>query len=699
LALNRLKDASIIVYRKFRSAYQIWEGSDLNIDDLLRSAQDQLDPQQEVIARLQKAVNPQPIMAQRHFYATGTMRYFSVNFCDERQNIKDFDYISSDADGALFIALPSDASTKAELEGRLPSLKDHLTLNQDITKPSVVGLPANYLTVRNLAMELTAMEWVRRNTPQLQSDAVARRELEGRIAAVEQQLRSQMKRIFSGAEDCIWFDSKGSWKASAPRSLQKRLSANFDRAYNQAPIIKNELINRRIISSAAAGARKSLMQAMIGQSKEPQLGIEGHPPELGLYYAILRDGGWHLKKGQSYGFCEPQKGASAHVYQRVIKSLEGAQDKPITLQKVYDELTHAPYGLRDGVIPILTFAVLLQHEHSIALYEDGSFVPQLDDTFIERMLRRPEKISVQKIAVTGGRGVFLKAFGITSNSPITLAKELVRIVGKMSDYGRNTQDLTTEARKLREVVLRARNPNKLVFADVPTACGFDVLGGKEYPKDQLEGLVDVFRRSCTHLTNCDQKLLSRIERALQDCFRLSSDFAQMRQDLINMSQEVAKIAVDEEVKSFCVRATDQGLEREQWLVAMGTALVGKPPHSWHDRDTQHMLQAMRRIAGRFIGLRSLALADAQHNDHAYEALLRVAVTQVGSAETETVVAIGQEDAHDFHATRKHLNTTIETLMQSGMRDDVLIAALSSVIRDRLQDDTDSGEVATEEYES
>ena len=32
-------------------------------------------------------------------------------------------------------------------------------------------------------MELTAMEWVRRNTPQLQSVAVARRELEGRIAA------------------------------------------------------------------------------------------------------------------------------------------------------------------------------------------------------------------------------------------------------------------------------------------------------------------------------------------------------------------------------------------------------------------------------------------------------------------------------------------------------------------------------------
>jgi hypothetical protein len=71
------------------------------------------------------------------------------------------------------------------------------------------------------------------------------------------------------------------------------LSKICDDLYPSSPKIWNELINRRNLSSQSAAARRNLIAAMLTRINQPQMGIEGYPPERSMYESLLLGGGLH----------------------------------------------------------------------------------------------------------------------------------------------------------------------------------------------------------------------------------------------------------------------------------------------------------------------------------------------------------------------------------------------------------------------
>ena len=57
--------------------------------------------------------------------------------------------------------------------------------------------------------------------------------------------------------------------------------------YPKTPILRNELINRRQISSQAASARRKLIGGMLDSQGQERLGINGYPPEMSIYLSLL----------------------------------------------------------------------------------------------------------------------------------------------------------------------------------------------------------------------------------------------------------------------------------------------------------------------------------------------------------------------------------------------------------------------------
>ena len=70
-SLERLKRQSALVFRQFRDAFQIWEGSDLDLDDLVVRAEGQLPNDFSVAQVLQRQVPRTPLVARRHLFQTG----------------------------------------------------------------------------------------------------------------------------------------------------------------------------------------------------------------------------------------------------------------------------------------------------------------------------------------------------------------------------------------------------------------------------------------------------------------------------------------------------------------------------------------------------------------------------------------------------------------------------------------------------
>ena len=75
-SLAMLEGRSIVIYRRYNDAYALWEGSDIDIEARLREARAHLDPNLRLPTALSTLMQPQPLIARRHLFLTGTLRCF-----------------------------------------------------------------------------------------------------------------------------------------------------------------------------------------------------------------------------------------------------------------------------------------------------------------------------------------------------------------------------------------------------------------------------------------------------------------------------------------------------------------------------------------------------------------------------------------------------------------------------------------------
>jgi len=686
-AVERLRASSVVVYRKFRDAYQIWEGSDLDVDQLAQDAVGQLPPDHSLAAYLMRLVPPRPLIARRHLFHTGTLRYFEVRFVDAEHLEEHHDaalvesLLKAGSDGVIFLVLPKSDDARRRLDERLADQAIFKTLPQEI--PIVVGLPSSTAYLNDLARELEALERVLTATPALQTDVVARKELASRINEVHQLLEREVARVFAPDNpECRWFSEGGRLPVRSSRDLMGTLSDLFDLAYREAPAIRNELLNRRELSSAAAKARRNLLEAMIVSHDQPRLGFTGCPPEVSMYRSVLEEQGLHRQVGDTWRFLEPD-GAMRGVWAAIERFLEDTERQRRPLTELYDRLKHPPFGIKEGPLPVLVCAALLSRESEVALYEQGSLVPELAPAVIEQLLRWPDHFEVRQSRLTGVRLEVFERLArslVTGSKPartvLDVVRGLLKFVTGLSRYARSTSAIAPETTRVREALLLAREPAQLLFQDLPAACGcVPFEGSAPVPREVVETFLSILRRSLGELQNAYPHLLARLEHTLSQALGLPTGGQRLRAELGNRAKRLLALAVESRLKGFVIRAMDDGLEHEEWLVSIATYLASKPPAEWVDTDSEQFQLQLALVSRKFRSLEAMAIAGAAPSDGA--TLVRVAVTQQGAIEQERVVSVRSDEQQMLALLRLRVMDAVESVSPEVSRE-TLIAALALV---------------------
>ena len=120
----------------------------------------------------------------------------------------------------------------------------------------------------------------------MQSDGVARREVRYRLVQAEELLDESLSQAFDVAENrnLCWIQGKRK-TLSHVTDISARLSDVCDDVYLKTPILWNELINRRDLTSQGAKARMELIAAMLNNADQEKLGFEGYGPEVSMYHS------------------------------------------------------------------------------------------------------------------------------------------------------------------------------------------------------------------------------------------------------------------------------------------------------------------------------------------------------------------------------------------------------------------------------
>jgi hypothetical protein len=470
--LRDLAEWKVLIERKHLGAWGIYAGSDFDIEAAIRTARASIgEPDLDRISTLSDL---QPVLAKRLYQETGTMRWFHRTLArldGIEAFVESFRHRPGSV-GAFVMCLPSLGTRTKSAEHRVR----HATA---AAGPALLlGTPKNAERIAELSLELASAEQVSRTHPELHGDPVARRELVGRIEAVRSSLEEELADAFS---TCLWYRAGVSVNPKHDKPLTVLASEIAEEVYSKTPPIFSELLNREEPSSNSVKARKDLMNRMVAHASAPKLGYEGFPADAGLYFTILNRPGLHraLPDG-TWGFTDPYTSAKWDRFHFwwVRTRLRLLKDGNSTaLPDLYQFWADEPFGLRKGVVPVLALAFFIAHRTSLALYVDGAFTPELTDAVVDEWLLDPGRIKFKHVEASKDQAKLVGALAASvskrSNTeveaaPLEVARGLVSIVVGLPEWTKRTSTISERAQQVRAMLLRANDPHKVLFADLPT---------------------------------------------------------------------------------------------------------------------------------------------------------------------------------------------------------------------------------------
>lgn len=318
-AIDALETKTLITYRRFKKAYRLYEGSDVDIDARLRDAKPHFFQGTDVVATARRLETMLPVVARRHSYLTGTLRFFDVRYCRAAEIETEVRTGHADADGLMLLCLAIHQADFRQAEEAAQRLSAE---HPDV----IIGINVESDALREASVAVSSLEMVQNDTKELEKDKVAQRELNERLIDATEAFKAEWNRLMHPqrdmADSSVWYYNGEVAPLSSNRQLVELVSTACDMAYPQTPKLLNELINRRQISSTAAAARRNLIEAMILRYEQKQLGIDGFPPEMSMYVSVLESTGIHRKaSGETWGIFPPYHESDAALVQ-VWKAIE-----------------------------------------------------------------------------------------------------------------------------------------------------------------------------------------------------------------------------------------------------------------------------------------------------------------------------------------------------------------------------------------
>ena len=583
-ALQELLVKSIIVFRRVRGCYRLWEGSDVDIDDRLAAA-NQAIPERSLSFMVARDLCPAlPLVARKHAYRTGMLRSFTVIPCE-----------STGLPSAITEPITNDGRIIQCLAETSEQIDEASEALQSIEDPSIITVLARESDeLIEAAKDLYALDWVGKNTPELAGDRVARQELNDRRLESESAFRTEWSRLFGpGASEAKWFWCGKELRITCSRELAALLSTACDHTFPLAPVLQNELINRRSLSSAAAAARRNLVEAMITSGHLPCLGIERYPPERSIYESLLAHTGIHSQDAEGqWTFGRPNDtdvGLQA-AWDHITAIAQSDELMPQSVSSLFHELSASPYGVADGFVPVLLCANLIANSDTMALYQEGFFVPEFTAPVAELLMKRPEDFSILAYSVSGEREAviqrFARGFKVTPKV-LPVVRSLYQRMGSLTKYVESATNLPEDARAVRDTIAKAKSPERLLFVDLPNAVGCSPFDASDVRRNgNIERFFEGINHALSELLACYPLLLDRVRQGLLDMFGVSPDSDDWRNIVSRRAEALAESANSTRLRTLAIRARDRELGETEYIESVGAGIVGQPPNRWTKSDEE-----------------------------------------------------------------------------------------------------------------
>ena len=682
-ALSDLVQSSLIIYRKYADAFSVFEGSDFDIEQAVEEAYESIGGLD--YDRLTTLADFQPIIAKRHYHETGTLRWYDTFVVPIGELVEAASgYEPGDGSaGAFLLALPTEGDS-AERADRIARAAVASNSRADL----VIGIPDRPAwVVATLVRELLALERVRDHTPELQGDRVARIEVNGRITEIRERIEADLSHALSAAR---WRRRGRQVQRFDHAKLNSVASDLADERYHQAPRLHNELLNRTKPSSNAVAAQNALLHRMALNEGEERLGIEGFPAEGGLFTSLIEACGLYARQSDGgWTFVRPP----ARSHSRLAPAWEAAErfaransDRTVSMAKIYDIWRDPPFGVKEGLLPVLGAAFVLSNRHAIAFYREGIFQARITDLDMDFLARDPDDIQIRWMDIPDASRQLLSDLAdvvremdvgneLVDLEPIDVARGVVAIHDRLPTWTVRTRQLSSNARLVRQLLKHAKDPNRLLFDDLPQAFGNASVHGSDL---DLESVAARVREGLHELQDAYPAMLHRLRDTLLAELRVPNTSERSLAELRGRAENIRELGGDHRQEAFAVRiAQFRGADLD--IEGLASLALNKPADLWTDHDVDHASVVLADMAREFVHKEAFAHVKGRLDK-------RHAMAVVVGMNGRRDIAHGEFDVTEgdrplIDALRKRIEDALDGSGEDS--DNLILAALAEVSARRM----------------
>lgn len=668
--LKKLEEAKIILFQTFKGKYKLFEGTDIDIDQVQRETRKEIGPITNIVADLKGYFKLDYIPAKAVSYRYGTPRIFQYRLTESP--ILKFQVKNPEIDGFINLLFQQDDS-----------------LREVKNEPILYGVFQKSQEVKDKLLDIKAIDLA---FAKIGEDQVAKRELrELKNTLVEDLNELLHHQLFDQDKSVCWFFGGKEVKISSQRAFNKFLSRIIEEVYPGTPRFQNELMNKTNVSSSIHYAKKQFIEQLIDGWNQVDLGFDekGMPPEKTIYFTLLKKTGLHQPiNSVNAKFSPPTDTSFTKLWEQSLSFLNSAKQGKRPLSDFVRLLSEKPFKLKKGFIEFWMITFLFIKREEFALFKNGAYVPRITKEVAELFFREASKYEIKTFNLEGVKlDLFNKYRELTQQSEESTfsetsfqqtARPFLVFYKKLPKYAKRTNNLDHDAISFRKVISNAKELEKMFFEDLPASFGLSMDQLAKSP-EELEQFTNRIQTSIAELRTAYDDLVDRVEIKLVETLGYKGlSFDEYKQKIKQRYQGIKEHLLFPRQKSLLSRIQSQLPEKKAWINSIVHAILGKQLDAILDNEEQIIYDRFKDAFQELDDLTELSQASINESK---EEILKLQITGFSGQSIKRNIILAKDQIESTLQLEKKLRQIIADSKDDKVNQAALLRILQDIIND------------------
>ncbi|MFF2909198.1 hypothetical protein [Paenibacillus sp. NPDC057934] len=441
--LDELMRSKLVRYNAIRDMWELYDGSSIDIHEVVASRMTTTTLQdRESLAILKRHLPLTYVMPFEYNDEVDMLRYADVTFITISELKKAADIEDFAADDRIWLVLYKDAE----------DVEDPAAVMRELDAPYLIGFPSfTAESIRPSLVHYKILEGLLHDPAFLAQDVRVKSELLYMLHETGLRIKAFTERYFA-FEEMEWQSGDERKQIRDLRGLEATVTERLRWTYRSTPIIRNESFNRNRISAIQRRALIDVVDRIIREPEEVNLGISGYGPNYLIYASTLKNNGYSYNAAEGDVACNERLTA---VRNQLLRRLERS---PVgRLSDLIRMMEEPPYGIRTAVVPLLFVALLRDHWHQLFFYAHDMLTTHLSGTSLLEIVEMADEYEYRYYEWTPEEQEWLAQLGHIFDlqeearvSFVHSSEALLKWLRSLPKYAQISNSHTSSARAVRD---------------------------------------------------------------------------------------------------------------------------------------------------------------------------------------------------------------------------------------------------------